>query len=88
MYCIAFILKALSALQMFYQLKVLDSPQQRLTHIFETTLNTLSEEDRSHYRDHYPALFDKCVGSFNSTDRVSGDWALWFNVLIREDAKV
>ena len=58
----------------FYQLRVLDSPQQRLAYIFETTVNTLSEENRPQQRDHYPAFFDKCVASFKSPDSVSRDW--------------
>ena len=45
-----------------------------ISHIL-TTVNALSEEDRPQHQDHYPALFDKCVGSFKSPDRVSRDWA-------------
>ena len=52
-------------------------PQQRITYIFKTTVNALiREEDRPQlqHRDHCPALFDKCVGSFNFPDRASKDW--------------
>ena len=49
-------------------MRVLDSPQQRLKYIFETTVKiyALSEEDRPQHQDHYSALFDKFVGSFKS----------------------
>ena len=46
-----------------------------------TIVNALSEEDRPQHRDHYPALFDKCVGSFKSPDSVER-LDLQFNVLI------
>ena len=45
-----------------------------ITCVFETTVNAHSEEDRSQHRDRYPALFDKCVGSFKSPDKVSRGW--------------
>ena len=64
---------ALSALQIntvfFKQLRVLDSGSHILT-----TVNALIEKYRPQHRDHCPALFDKCVGSFKSPDRVSRNW--------------
>ena len=62
-------------------MRVLDSPQQRLKYIFEITVNALSEKDRPQHQDHYPALFDKCVGSFKSLHSVER-LGLHFNVLI------
>ena len=59
----------------FQQLRVLDSPQQWPTYIYNPTIALSSSEDRPQHRDHYPALSDKCVGSLKSLDRVSRDWA-------------
>ena len=48
--------------------------RNRGSHVL-TTVNALNEEDRPQHWDHFAALFYKCVGSFKSPDRVSGDWA-------------
>ena len=52
------------------QLRVLDSPSQRLTYIRNRLRNALSEADRPHHRDHYPTLFDRRVGYFKSLNSV------------------
>ena len=58
----------------FQQLRVLDSSQQQLTYMNNHKYLNTSDDDRPKHRDHYPALSDKCVGSFKSLDRVSRDW--------------
>ena len=32
--------------------------------LFETLVNAFYESDRPQHQDHYPGLFDKCIGSF------------------------